>query len=125
MLLTEAPMNPRLNREKMTQIMFETFNTPAMYVALQAVLALFSGYSKGLFCVLESGDGVTTVVPVCNGFAVRHAIQQLDFAGCDLTGIASCFFLPFITPPCCSMFSPSPLFLFIHSSRLPQEASDI
>ncbi|MFW9939496.1 MAG: actin, cytoplasmic 2 [Candidatus Thorarchaeota archaeon] len=83
-LLTEAPLNPRLNREKMTEIMFETFNVPAMYIATQAVLSLYaSGRTTG--CVVDIGDGVSHVVPIFEGFALTHAIQRINLAGRDVT----------------------------------------
>eukprot|EP00871_Galdieria_phlegrea_P004185 jgi/Galph1/4768/GphlegSOOS_G3481.1 len=88
-LLTEAPLNPKRNREKMTQIMFETFHAPAMYIAIQAVLSLYSsGRTSGL--VLDSGDGVTHIVPRYQKTYSFWTIDlkicyRLDLAGRNLT----------------------------------------
>jgi len=83
-MVTEAPMNPKVNREKITQIMFESFSVPGLYVAIQAILSLYaSGRTTGI--VLDSGDGVTHTVPVFEGFSLVHSIERLDLAGRDLT----------------------------------------
>ena len=83
-LLTEAPLNPRKNREKAAEIFFETFNVPALFVSMQAVLSLYAtGRVTGV--VLDAGDGVTHAVPIYEGFAMPHSIMRNDIAGRDVT----------------------------------------
>lgn len=83
-LLTEAPLQPKANREQMVQIMFETFQAKNIYVAIQAVMSLYSaGRTTGL--VVDSGDGVSHTVPVFDGYSIPHAIQRMEIAGRVLT----------------------------------------
>lgn len=84
-LLTEAPLNPKANRERMTQMMFETFNVPAMYVKIGGVLSLYdSGRTTGV--VLDSGKGVTHTIPVYEGFNLPfYTMKRLNLGGSDLT----------------------------------------
>jgi len=83
-MLTEAPMNPKANREKMTSLMFETFQVQGLYVAIQAVLSLYSnGRTTGMVC--DSGDGVTHTVPVYEGFQIPHAVKKNYIAGRAIT----------------------------------------
>lgn len=83
-LVTEAPMQAKKNRERMVEVLFEKFDVPAMYVAIQAVMSLYSsGRTTG--CIVDSGDGVTHVVPVYEGFACNHAIMRMNLAGRDLS----------------------------------------
>ncbi|KAK3679048.1 Centractin [Recurvomyces mirabilis] len=83
-LLTEAPLNPRQNRDTAAQILFETFNVPALYTSIQAVLSLYaSGRTTGV--VLDAGDGVSHAVPVYEGFAITNSIRRIDVAGRDIT----------------------------------------
>ncbi|KAJ5076454.1 actin-2 [Anaeramoeba ignava] len=64
--------------------MFETFNTPAMHVAISPTLSLYaSGRLTGT--VVEIGDGVSFVVPIYDGYALPHAIKRMDLGGRDLT----------------------------------------
>lgn len=84
MLLTEPPLNPRSNRDTAAQILFETFNVPAIHTSIQAVLSLYaSGRTTGI--VLDSGDGVSHAVPVYEGFAMPSSIRRIDVAGRDVT----------------------------------------
>jgi actin-related protein 2 len=84
LLLTEPPMNPTKNRERMIEVMFEQYKFHGLYIAIQAVLTL---YAQGLLTgvVIDSGDGVTHVCPVYDGFALPHLTRRLDIAGRDIT----------------------------------------
>ena len=83
-LLTEPILNPKANREKIVQTMFETFNTPAAYVSLQPHLSLIAaGRTNGI--ALDVGEGVASIVPICEGAILPHAMMRLHLSGTDLT----------------------------------------
>jgi len=83
-MLTEPPLNPKVNREKMVQTMFEQYGFKGVYISIQAVLVL---YAQGLLTgvVVDSGDGVTHIIPVWDGFALPHLTKRIDIAGRDIT----------------------------------------
>jgi len=82
-LLTERSNNPVKNRIKTASLFFERFGAPALYFAPTAVLSLYgSGRTSG--CVLDSGAGITTCVPIWDGFAIPHAITRMEIGGNDV-----------------------------------------
>ena len=83
-LLSEAPMNPKENREKSVEVFFETFKVPSFYIYSQAVLGMYAtGRTTGT--IIDSGEGSTNVVVVYYGYSIKHAISKIDFAGKALT----------------------------------------
>ncbi|KAI6657660.1 actin [Oopsacas minuta] len=83
-LLSEIPIGPKANREKTTQIMFESFNVGALHLKLDMVLAMIaSGRLTGT--VVSSGGTVSHVIPVYLGYGLPHAILRLDQGGDNVT----------------------------------------
>ncbi|XP_053415747.1 actin [Nycticebus coucang] len=84
LMVTEPPLNATSNREKATEILFDNFNVPALYLANQAVLSMYaSGQISGT--TIESGEGMTYFVPVMDGCSLNQSTLQVDIAGQDLT----------------------------------------
>jgi actin-related protein 3 len=91
-LLTEPPLNAPENREYLAEVFFETFNVPGLYIAVQAVLALAASWTSSAVTertltgtVIDSGDGVTHVIPVAEGYAIGSSIKHIPLAGRDIT----------------------------------------
>jgi len=83
-LLTEPPMNPKENQKRMLESMLEKYQFEAAKVSIQAMLVL---YAQGLLTgvVLDSGDGVTHIVPVWEGICPPTLIKRLNVAGRHIT----------------------------------------
>lgn len=91
-LLTEPPLNPPENRENTAEIMFESFNCAGLYIAVQAVLALAASWTSSKVqdrsltgTVIDSGEGVTHVIPVAEGYVIGSSIKSIPIAGRDIT----------------------------------------
>eukprot|EP01083_Nonionella_stella_P052494 139260_1 len=90
-LLTEPPLNTPENREYTAEIMFETFNVPGLYIGVQAVMALIASQLSSKVAktltgtVIDSGDGVTHIMPVVDGYVIGSCIKHIPLAGSDIT----------------------------------------
>jgi len=83
-MLMEPLLNPKSVRSHMTQLLFETFDAPAVFIGSQAEMALFSsGNTTGV--VLDSGAGHSKAVPVYCLHPIPHAVQSYPLAGRQLT----------------------------------------
>lgn len=86
------PLNPPENRENTAEIFFESFNCAGLYIAVQAVLALAASWTSSKVqdrsltgTVIDSGDGVTHVIPVAEGYVIGSSIKSIPIAGRDIT----------------------------------------
>lgn len=87
-ILTEPPLNPANNREKLAELMFETFSVPSLHIGVQAVLALYAywdGKAPMTGVVVDSGDGVTHVIPVTDGYVSGTSVREIPIGGKDVT----------------------------------------
>uniref|UniRef100_A0A8D1L022 Actin related protein 3B n=1 Tax=Sus scrofa TaxID=9823 RepID=A0A8D1L022_PIG len=91
-LMTEPPLNTPENREYLAEILFESFNVPGLYIAVQAVLALAASWTSRQVgertltgIVIDSGDGVTHAIPVAEGYVIGSCIKHIPIAGRDIT----------------------------------------
>ncbi|KAM9206653.1 actin-like protein 7B [Dugong dugon] len=83
-LVSDPPLSPSSNREKYAELLFETFSIPAMHVTSQSLLSIYS-YGKTSGLVVESGHGVSHVVPISEGDVLPGLTMRADYAGSDLT----------------------------------------
>lgn len=95
-VLTEPPLNPPANREFAAEVMFETFNVEGLFIGVQAVLSLYASFAMAeqkqqarghslTGTVLDSGDGVTHVIPVVDNYVLAGSIKSMPIAGRDIT----------------------------------------
>ena len=83
-LLTEQVQNSNSNKEQISELMFEKFQFNAMQIQIQALLSTFSE-GKQTSCVLESGEGVSYVIPIKDGYIIRNLIRRINIAGGAIT----------------------------------------
>ena len=83
-LVADSSRSSKENRERIVKLLFEKFKVESCFVAMDSVLSLFSsGRTSGL--TVESGEDITSAVPIFEGYALRHSIEHLDVAGSALT----------------------------------------
>src|SRR5690242_8933632 len=68
----------------MVNIMFETFNAPAVHIVNKATTAMY-GCGRTTGTVINIGHHVTHITPIYEGCLLAHSMMKLGFGGLDLT----------------------------------------
>jgi len=83
-LIVEGIRSNNKQKEKITQILMETFNVPLLYLVPKPVLSLIeSGRMSGT--VVWSGAKSTGVLPIYEGYTIRSCVQETTFGGENVT----------------------------------------
>ena len=83
-MISDSPMNPKINKEKLALIMFEEFNIPGLFFADQVVMPLYS-IGKTIGFVANIGDVFSHFGSVFEGYSLRQSIIRMELAGRDVT----------------------------------------
>lgn len=84
MILTESFSVPNKARSLIAEIMFETYQIPAIYFGIQGLMSLYaSGRTTGT--TVDAGEGISHTIPIYEGYPLIDAVYSFEISGKEVT----------------------------------------